>query len=209
MRQHLIKFGIWLSLFGCATPYNYQNFYRHKPKSILVLPPINNGTDVRGTYGYLSTLTKPIAEKGFYVFPVVLVDHMMKENGLPTAHEMHQVSLKKLHEIIQPDAVLYLTLDSYGTKYVLIDSQTNVSVSGKLIDTKSGTLLWDGKAVAVESGSGSGGSLLGTMLSAAVSQAINSTADRAHEVSESANQMLFDNGNRGLLNGPYHIKPAY
>ena len=71
-----------LFLSGCATSYNYTNFRKHKPRSILVLPPLNNANDIRGTYSYLSTVSMPVAEKGFYVFPVTIVDQMMKENGV-------------------------------------------------------------------------------------------------------------------------------
>jgi hypothetical protein len=40
-------------------------------------------------YIYLSTLTKPLAEKGYYVLPVAVIDQFLKENGLPTPAEMN------------------------------------------------------------------------------------------------------------------------
>src|SRR5277367_2093834 len=97
---------------GCATtpPFDYTNFRAHRPRSILVLPPLNNSTDVRGTYGYLSTVTRPLAELGYYVFPVAIVDQFLKENGLPSPGEMHQAPLDKLGKIFGADAVLYITL---------------------------------------------------------------------------------------------------
>jgi hypothetical protein len=59
-----------LSLVGCATKYNYSNYRAHFPQSILVLPPLNETTDVGATYGYLSTVTQPIAEMGYYVYRI-------------------------------------------------------------------------------------------------------------------------------------------
>src|SRR5215471_7731436 len=55
-----------LLLTGCNTvkPYDYTNFRAHPPRSILVLPPLNESTEVEGTYGYLSTVTEPLAERG-------------------------------------------------------------------------------------------------------------------------------------------------
>ncbi len=195
-----------LFLLGCATtPYNYENYRKHHPKSILVLPPLNNSTDVRGTYGYLSTVTMPVAEKGYYVFPVGVVDQLMKENGLPDAHSMHQVPLKKLSEIIDPDAVLYLTLEEYGTKYVIIDSETTVAVSGRLVDARTGTLLWEGRAVGTDTG-GSSHDPAVRLISAVVKQAVNSSTDAAHEVSRQANASLFGAPERGLLEGPSATK---
>ena len=209
---------LWLSLAvaavfglcGCAThnPYDYANFRAHTPRSILVLPPINESTDTRGTYGYLSTATRPIAEKGYYVFPVAEVDEMMKENGLPTAGEMQQVSLDKLREIIGADAVLYVTLKQYGTKYQLISSTTYVTADAKLVDTLTGTTLWDGNVnVAQDSGSSSSGNpladLVADLVVASVNQVVASSADHAHDVSRLANAQLFMNKDRGLLYGPY------
>ena len=52
----------------------------------------------------------------------------------------------------------------------------------------------------------SGGGLADLLVSAVVSQAVNDTADHAHEVSVIASQELFMTEGQGLLNGPY--KPA-
>lgn len=71
-----------------------------------VLPPLNQDTDIKDTYDCLSTVTRPLAEMGYYVHPVAVVDQFMKENGLPTAGEMHQVPLDKIRDIIGADAVL-------------------------------------------------------------------------------------------------------
>jgi hypothetical protein len=56
----------------------------HPPRSILMLPPLNESTAVEATWGYLSTVTQPLAERGFYVFPVAVIDQFLKENGLPS-----------------------------------------------------------------------------------------------------------------------------
>src|SRR5215472_10324397 len=173
-----------LLLGGCATTrrYDYSNFRAHPPRSILVLPPLNESTDVEGTYGYLSTVTQPIAERGYYVFPVEVVDQYLKQNGMPTAGEMHQVPLNKVRDIIGADAVLFLTLKQYGSKYVVLNSVTTVQVEARLVDTLSGIVLWQGTGMAQQNGSG-GGNLLANLVAAAVTQAINSKTDRAHKVS--------------------------
>jgi hypothetical protein len=207
--KQVFQYVVLLALFvGCATPYNYENFRAAKPRSILILPPINQSTDVRGTYSYLSTVTMPVAERGFYVFPVAVVDQMMKENGLPSANEMHQASIKKIREIMSPDAILYLTLEKYGTTFVVVDSQTTVTVSGKLISAITGDVLWEGKASATPgSSSGNSGGLAGLLVAAVIKQAVSSSTDEAHKVSAQANQMLFNGKDTGLLNGPYAPNP--
>lgn len=201
-----ILLGIMLLvLTGCITPKNYDKFRAANPRSILVLPPVNHSTDIRGTYSFLSTVTMPIAEKGFYIFPVSVVDQLMKDNGLPSADEMHQVSLKKIKEIINPDAVLYITLEQYGSKFVIVESQTVVTAAGRLVSTINGDVLWEGKIEKVVSSGNSGGGL-GMLIGAVVSQAVNSSTDNAHEVSIVASQELFMTEGQGLLHGPY--RPA-
>ena len=191
---------------GCATSLpDYTNFRRHRPRSILVLPPLNESTAVEATYGYYSTVTLPLAEMGYYVFPIAVVDLFLKENGMPTAGEMQQVPLHKVREIIGADAVLYVTLEQYGTKYVVISSTTIVRVRAKLVDTRTGTLLWEGETTA-QQGSGGSGSLLGDAIAALVIQAISTATDKAHDVSRTANIMLLTNKEHGLLYGPYHPK---
>jgi hypothetical protein len=194
---------------ACATkPYDYTAFKLHKPRSILVLPPLNSSTEVQGSYSCLATVTKPIAEQGYYVFPVQVIDEMLKENGLPTPGEMHQASPKKIAQIINPDAILYLDVSGYGSKFHVVSSDTRVTVHGRLVHTKTGTLLWEGSATGGES-SNTGGQnqgLLGMVVNAAVAQAINSSLDRSHEICRLVTNMLLTTKDHGLLAGPY--KPA-
>lgn len=213
MITRLLKLGsccaaLVLMLAGCATPKpkDYSAFREHRPRSILVLPPLNESTAVEATYSYLSTVTFPLAEMGYYVFPVAVVDQFLKENGMPTAGEMHQIPLNKVREIVGADAVLYATLEKYGSKYQIINSKTEVSVKGKLVDTRTGITLWEGTGVAQENSGGSG-NIIADLVAAAITQAVNSSTDAAHGVSRSANANLLMLKNSGLLFGPYH--PQY
>jgi hypothetical protein len=196
-----------LLLAACQTvkPYDYTNFRAHPPRSILVLPPLNESTAVEGTYGYLTTVSRPVAERGYYVFPVAVVDQFMKENGLPTASEMQQAPLAKVAEITGADAVLFLDLKQYGAHFQVLSSVVTVEVNAKLVDTRSGILLWEGHGIAQQSSSGSG-SLLGDLIAAAITQALNKHTDRAHQVSRLANANLFFPEQTGLPYGPYSPK---
>ena len=192
---------------GCQTvkPYDYTNFRAHPPRSILVLPPLNESTAIEGTYGYLTTVTRPVAERGYYVFPVAVVDQFMKENGLPTANEMQQAPLAKVAEITGADAVLFLDLKQYGAHYQIVSSVVIVEVAAKLVDTRTGILLWEGHGAAQQGSNGSG-NILGDLIAAAIDQAINKHTDRAHQVSRLANANLFFPEQTGLPYGPYNPK---
>ena len=143
---------------------------------------------------------------GYYVFPVVEVDQLLKDNGLPTAGEMHQVPLNKIGEIIGADSVLYVTIKKYGSKYEIITSMTTVSADAKLVDVKTGLTLWEGTATAQQGSGDSGGGLIGALITAAATQMVNSATDPAHEVSSMANYQLFFPKDHGLLHGPYFPK---
>ena len=200
-----VVFAALLLCAGCAgKPYDYTNFRAHPPRSIVVLPPVNHSTDVRATYGFLSTVTRPLAEMGFYVLPVAEVDEFMKENGLPTAGDMQQAPLDKIRDILGADAVLYLTINNYGTKYEVITSVVIVSADAKLVDVKTGMLLWQGTVNVQESSSSS--DPIADLIVAAVDQIINSSTDQAHELSRQANFQLITTKDHGVLFGPYYPK---
>ncbi|HLP24459.1 MAG TPA: GNA1162 family protein, partial [Acidobacteriota bacterium] len=188
---------------GCVTPpppKDYTAFRQSNPRSILVLPPVNESTDVGATYSVLTTTTAPLAELGYYVLPVGIVDQFLKENGLTVPGEMHQAPLNKLREVFGCDAVLYLTVKQYGSKYQVFASNTYVSLLGKLVDARTGTVIWEGNAEAVYSGQSG-------LLEALVTQVMNKLFDQAHQVAAMASYQLFLPSGQGLPKGPRH--PEY
>jgi hypothetical protein len=191
---------------GCATvpPKDYTAFRRSNPRSILVLPPLNESTDVAATYSVLTTLTRPLAELGYYVFPIAVVDHYLKENGLTVPGEMHRAPLAKLHEVFGADAVFYVAVEKYGTKYQIIASTTLVLLRGKLVDARSGAVLWEGTAAADGSGGSSGSSIEGLLVRALVDQVMSKSFDRAHVTAFSASALLVAPPKGGLLRVPRH-----
>ncbi len=200
------------SLTACATPrsYDYTALQQSKPHSILVLPPLNRTPDVHATYSVLSTVTQPLAENGYYVFPVALVDQTFKENGLPNPDEMHQAPLNKLREIFGSDAVLYLTVTQYGSSYKVISSDITVSVAARLVDARTGQLLWDGSATASQAQSDSGGGLAGMLIKAVVNQIVNNVVgdSASRPVARLASTDLLSAKEGGLLYGPRSPKYA-
>lgn len=194
---------------GCATktPYDYTAFERSKPRSIVIIPPNNNSIEVNAPYIYLSTITRPLAEKGYYVFPVFVIDQFLKENGLPTPAEMNEIPLDKIGEHIGADAVLYITIEDWGQKYQVVQSVTKVHATLRLVDVKTGDLLWDSTAIAAESSGDGGGGLAGMLVMAVVDQVLDSTiADPTPRLASQANNSAIDDDVRGMLDGPYKSK---
>jgi hypothetical protein len=197
-------------LGGCAggvtsEPMDYTAFEAYAPKSILVLPPVNQSVDETAPYVFLSQVTKPLAEQGYYVFPVAVVDHFMKQNGQYIAADMHAIPSSKLAKIFGADAVLYVSINDWGQKYQLIDSQTIVDFSARLVDAKTGVELWAGSKQMSQGGSDNDNDLgiAGMLVAALVNQVVNDVIDRSKDVAATANQQLFGSDVVGLLPGPY------
>lgn len=191
---------------GCATtkPTDYGVYLDHMPQSIVVVPPLNHTAEVRASDAFLSTVTTPLAERGYYVFPVVLVGQFLKENGLPTPGEMHQVAPRKFHDVFGADAVLYPEIHEWTTRYALIDSSTRVRITYRLVDARTGTVLWRRDQMAVNSSSQGQSNLIGMAISAAVHAATNADGHRERVVAAQANMLAVWDGRGGMLPGHRH-----
>jgi hypothetical protein len=196
-------------LSGCANkprvPYDYTEFKLSNPKSILVLPPINKTPEVRAPYSMLAQVTFPLAESGYYVLPVSLVDETLKENGVTQAQDAHALSSAKLRDIFGADAALYITMTKYGTVYQVLDSNTTVSAEARLVDLKTDKVLWTGTASAstAEQQNQQQGGLAGVLLTAIVKQIVGTVKDHSHPMAGLTSQRLLSAGRiNGLLYGP-------
>jgi len=194
-------------LSGCTSTqsYDYSAFRQSRPRSILVLPPLNHSPDIQATYSLLSQVTLPLAESGYYVLPVTLVDETFRQNGLANPGEMHAVEPAKLRKIFGADAVLYLKVTAYGTTYKVLISDTRVSVEARLLDLRTGQLLWEGSATASssEQQGDAGGSVVGMLLQAVIYQVADTLTEKSHQIAGIASQRLLSAGRpNGLLYGP-------
>lgn len=195
-----------LLLGGCATraPYDYSAFKEARPASILVLPPLNASPDINATYSMMSHATAPLAESGYYVFPVALVDETFKQNGLTVAADIHGVSVTKLREIFGADAALYINVKQYGTSYMVISSETRVTAEGRLVDLRSGKTLWAGAATASSAeGDSNNGGLIGMLVKAAVRQIVETLNSQGHIIAgQTSARLLMAGRPNGILFGP-------
>lgn len=191
---------------GCATQkaYDYTAFKQSRPASILVLPPLNSSPDVAATYSMLSQVTLPLAESGYYVFPVSLVDETFRQNGLNNPAEMHEVKLQKLREIFGADSALYIDIKQYGTSYAVFASESRVTAEARLIDLRTEQVLWSGSATASSAeGRNSSGGVVGLLIQAVVSQIVESATNRSHPIAGITSYRLLAAGMpNGILYGP-------
>ena len=195
-----------LLLSACSTPSakpDQSAFRNSKLASILVLPPVNQSPDIRGSLTFYATVTRPLSEAGYYVFPVAMVDATFKENGLQMADDIHEAPLAKLQSIFGADAVLYITVEKYGSSYVVLDSQTVVSAKARLVDARSGALLWQGQASASDAeGRDNNNGLAGVLINSVIHQLASNIGNPGHQVAKLARARLLSPHTGGILYGP-------
>lgn len=187
---------------GCIAPRhaNLEAFNAHQPRSIVVAPVVNESPEVTANSVFITSITQPLAERGYYVFPVYLTDMILRDFGLVEAGHIHQLPTERFYELFGADAVLLITIKDWSTKYLGLVSSVAVSMEYILKDTKTGEVLWKNNQGYVQNSGGS------DLISMAVSAAINALITDYLPLARQANFLAFQPP-KGLPAGPYH--PQY
>ena len=209
MMHKLMRAGLVAAvalLAGCVAPpkknVDYTAFRESRPASILVLPPLNTSVDVAATAAVLAQATQPLAESGYYVIPVGVMEETFKQNGLTAPDDIHELPAVKLREIFGADAALYMTVKQYGSSYAVVSSTVTVSIDAELLDLRNGAKLWSGSKQVVHANNNNGG-LIGMLVQAVVDQVVNNLTDRSYSVAGMTNNLLLSAGTAGgILYGP-------
>jgi hypothetical protein len=178
---------------GCQAPpaaeEDWTNFYEHQPTSILVLPVQNETSAAEAPIAFSSTITHPLVERGYYVFPVQPTLAILEANGIYEGGQLDTIAPQKFFEILGADALLYVTLKSWDTHYAIITSSVEVAMDYRMVDAHTGELLWQNSArqvVSSNSGNG-GGDALGALLYALVESAVNASSSDYVPLARQAN----------------------
>ena len=98
-----------------------------------------------------------------------------------------------------------MKVKKYGTSYAVLASETRVEVEARIIDLRSGELLWQGVAVATsaEEQQQSQGGIVGLLVTAIVKQIVGTATDASYRYAGIANQRLLGASRyNGVLPGP-------
>ena len=194
-----------LAAVACGPKKHYAVYFAHEPRSILVVPALNETTTVEAQAVYMTTVSRPLAERGFYVFPIFLTEALLRDLGLPEAGLVHQVPLERFRELFGADAVLFVTIKDWSNKYIVVQSSTVVKVSFVLKDTRSGAVLWETTQSAARNSGDGGGNPIAMLIAAAVTYAVNEMVDIDYRpLAQQANAQAFLTRGVGLPAGPYH-----
>ena len=196
--------ALWLS--GCVTQPkpDYSNFFDHQPRSILVVPPANKTTAVDAPAVFLTTLSAAFAERGYYVFPVFLVQDILNDLGATDEGAIAAIPPEKFKEVFGTDSILYVTITDWTTTYVVLSSNITVGAEYRLVEAGTGAVLWTGTQKMIQSSGGGGGGGLPGLIVAAVQAAVTATTVQYRPIAIQANNMAASRSGYGLPAGPYH-----
>jgi hypothetical protein len=191
---------------GCATRpsrYDYSQFRTEGPRSILVVPVINKSIDVNAPDYFLATIATPLAERGYYVFPVNMVKSVLADDGLSDANLVHQGDPRRLGELFGADAVMYISIERWDAKYIVLATTVTVELNYTLKSTHTGTVLWKNHQTVVYQPQQSGGGGLAGLIANAVAAAITKAAPNYMPLARQANGGAVNLKGTGLPAGPY------
>jgi hypothetical protein len=196
-----------LLMTGCATQSAKQDlsaFNTAKPRSILVVPAVNKSLDVDAPNYLLTTLTLPLAERGYYVFPVHTAKTVLEQEGFYDGEQVQKQPPQALAQLFGADAVLFVTINRWDAQYAVISTTVTVDFDYRLV-SKDGTELWKAnKKMQYSPQNQNTGSALGNLISAAVSAALERAKPNYMPLAQQANQQVLTMDATAIPYGPYH-----
>ena len=202
-----IFFAVLMALLvtGCATPAktDLSAFQAAKPRSILVVPAVNKSLDVDAPNYLLTTLSVPLAEKGFYVFPVHTARTVLEQEGFYEGDAIHQQPPQALASLFGADAVLYVTINRWDAQYAVITTTVTVDFDYRMV-AKDGTEIWKAKKVMQYSPQNQNtGHPLANLIAAAVTAAMTRADPNYMPLAVMANEQVFNTDVTAIPAGPY------
>lgn len=196
-------------LAGCVTQpakKDMSAFVAAAPRSILIVPTVNRSLDVDAPNYVLATLPVPVAEKGYYVFPVNTSKFVLEQEGYYEGERIHAMPPETLAQLFGADAVLYVTIQRWDAQYLVLSAQVTVEFDYRMVG-RDGTELWSHKQRIVYAPQNNSSGGVAGLIAAAISAAITRAAPNYMPLTRQANNYTF-NGPQAFPDGPYKIKTA-
>ena len=199
-----------LLIGGCATTSqpvkSSSRFSAAAPRSILIVPVANQSVDIAAPDYFLSTITVPLAEKGYYVFPVHMVKRVLEDDGLADANLVHAAPAEKLGKLFGADAILYVTIENWDAKYYVLSTTVTIQLSYTIKDGRTGETLWkQRKRMVYRPQNASTGNGIADLVAMAVTAAVTKMAPNYMPLARQANNSAFAYPGPGIPPGPYAL----
>ncbi len=199
MRKIVPLFVLVVLLSACGASSDltrgqlYPAMYEEKPVTLLVMPPINNSANVEAKELLYTSISRPLAEAGYYVIPPSLAMAVLRQESGYDAELFLDKPLKQFHEFFGADAVVFSVIESWAKQGLGINTEIRYIIKSALTDQvlfdRTCNLFLD---LSVNSGSSSdsGRSLLSILVDVAAG-AINTALTDHIEAARKANYYIF------------------
>lgn len=204
MKKLMLLSLLAASLTSCGVAVTrgsqYATMYDEMPLTILVMPPINNTTNVEAKDLLYTSISRPLAEAGYYVISPLLSIDILKAESAYDAELFIDKPLAMFKNYFGADAVVFSQIDTWTKRGFGIDTKIRYIIKS----TTSNDILFDRSCdlyldLRLNSG---GSSALSQLVDLAVS-AINTATTDHIEAARKANYYIFRDIPRGKYNPGY------
>lgn len=132
-----------LSALSCGSPVTrmslYPKMYDEKPLTLLVMPPVNNTSNVEAKELLYTSINKPLAEAGYYVISPHLAMDILKSESAYDSEMFINSPLDKFAKYFGADAVIFSQIDSWAKKGFGIETEIRYFIKS----TKNNEIIFD------------------------------------------------------------------
>ena len=101
----------------------YAKMYEETPVTLLVMPPINNSTNVEAKDLLYTSISRPLVEAGYYVISPMLAMDILKAESAYDAELFFESSLSMFNNYFGADAVVFSVIDTWEKKGIGIETK--------------------------------------------------------------------------------------
>jgi hypothetical protein len=167
------------------------------------VPPINKSVDVNASDYFMATIAEPLAERGYYVFPVNMVKQVLSDDGLSDANLVHKADPHRLGQLFGADAVMYISIERWDAKYAILTTTVTVELTYVIKSTHTGTELWKNHQILAYSPQAASSGGLAALVADAIAAAITKGAPNYMPLARQADARAISAKGTGLPAGPY------
>ena len=101
----------------------YARMYEEKPITLLVMPPINNSANVEAKDLLYTSISRPLAEAGYYVISPLLAMDVLKAESAYDAEMFFDAPLTAFQNYFGADAVVFSVIDTWTKRGLGIETK--------------------------------------------------------------------------------------
>lgn len=180
----------------------YAKMYEEKPITLLVMPPINNSTNVEAKDLLYTSISRPLVEAGYYVISPLLAMDVLKAESAYDSELFFDAPLTTFQNYFGADAVVFSIIDTWAKKGTGIETKIRYVIksaySNEILFDRSCDLYLD---LSIDSGANG---LLGALVDLAAS-AINTAATDHIKAARKANYYILSDIPRGKYSPDYML----